>query len=306
MYRGFKYWRRKTVKAKINKRIIIAILLVVCVIGGIIGKIAWDKMKIGEPIYFRYLVERYLPTIADGSTATSTMELMYVQDFTDKRKVKEVEFIHHPELKVEVYPKYSQHYGIYKVLTHTMYMKWDTNVVGSLPDVAGIDSIQVTYSDGSKQIVDIGRICIYGGKSEEDTLEAVDCIPLWASERMQKYKVTETILMEGLSELSHEFLQTKDIIESYSLVVDEDNITNDRCVIKPGQMVVFSMRLNGFDVRKFINSNSNYDYCQIVPQLIYQKESGEVFTIDIYNFPIIVYFENYQEVREYVKKRNGL
>ncbi|HCL02016.1 MAG TPA: hypothetical protein DHW61_06295 [Lachnoclostridium phytofermentans] len=287
-------------KVKIHKRIIIAILLVVCVVGGIIGKIGWDKLKIEEPIYFRYLVEHYLPTIVDS------MELKYVQDFTDKRKVKEVEFTNHPELKVEVYPKYTQHYGIYKVITETIYMKWDTNVVSNLPDVAEIDSIQVTYSDGTKQIVDIGRICIYGGKSDRDILEAVDCIPLWESERMQKYKATETIIMEGLSELSHEFLQTKDIIESYSLVVDDDNITNGPCVIKPGQMVVFSMRLNGFDVRKFINSNSNYDYCKIVPQLIYQKESGEVFTTDIYNDPMIVQFENYQEVREYVKKRSVL
>lgn len=293
-------------KAKVHKRTIIAILLVVCVIGGIIGKIGWDKLKIEEPIYFRYLVEHYLPTIADSLYATSTMELKYVQDFTDKREVKEVAFINHPELKVAVYSNNSKHYGIYKVITQTIYMEWDTSEVGNLPDVAEIDSIQVTYSDGTKQIVDIGRICIYGGKSDEDILEAVDCIPLWESERVQRFRANETIIMEGLSGLSHEFLQSKDIIESYSLVVDEDNITNDPCVIKPGQMVVFSMRLNGFDIRTFINSNSNYDYCQIVPQLIYQNESGEVFNTDIYNYPMFIQFKNYQEVREYVKKRSAL
>ena len=290
-------------RCKLKHGKLLGILLAILIASILIGISLWDRVKIGEPIYFRYLVEHYLPTISDSAVATSTMQLMYVQDFTDKRELAEVEFIDHPELKVTVISREATDYIVYKVIDATLFLAWDSEAVPSLPEVAEVNWIQVTYSDGSSQKIDIGRICIYGGESDERNLEAVGGIPLWESERLQTYQAKDSLIIDGLAQLSKEFLEMTDLIEAYSFEVDGNEVTEFPIEVKADQEIEFRMSLNGFDANRFIDANSEYDYFQMVPQLRYHKESGETYTTDIHNYPVMIWFRNFKEVRNYAKER---
>lgn len=294
-------------ESKIFKRHFIVALFSLLLIAPVIGGIVWNKLKIDEPIYFRYLVEHYLPTISDSTVVNHNLELIYVQDITDDKDVTEVRFINHPELNVLVLSNFEEKYGIYKLKNVTLYLEWDQSAIDVLPETAEVNGIQVTYSDNSSQEVDIGRICIYSGMSDKQLLEAVDAVPLWGLERVQTYKTNDTLIIDGLSEITREYLNMADIIQSYSLKGNNIEITDVSGAVKlerNGELE-FNMQLKDFDRKRFIDLNSNYDYYQIRPQLIYHKESGERYFTDIYNHPVTIRFDNYRDARNYVKRRTS-
>ncbi|WP_066714581.1 hypothetical protein [Clostridium sp. Marseille-P299] len=290
---------------KISKGNLIAVLLSSVVVASIIGRIGWNKLKIDEPIYFRYLVEHYLPTIPDSVVETSTLQLIYVQNITDEREVTEVSFINHPELIVSVLNKDITNHGIYKISNATLFLEWDQNAINELPESIETNNIQVKYSDDSSQIIDIGKICIYSGMSEQELLEAVNSVPLWELERVQTYKANDTLMIDGLSEISKEFLSKADIIKSYSLIGDNNDMTDVSGAVKleKYEELEFNMQLKDFDRTRLIDLNSNYDYYQLRPKLVFHKESGESYFTEIHNPPISIKFKNYGDVRNYVKRR---
>lgn len=292
-------------KRKSSKRNLIVGLLSLFAVAMAIGVVAWNNLKIDEPIYFRYLVEHYLPTISDSLVETSILQLNYLQDITDEREVTEVSFINHPELIVSVLYNDIEKVGVYKISSATLYLEWDQSTLDELPKSIEVNDILVKYSDDSSQKIDIGSICIYSGLSEEHLLKAVNSIPLWELKRVQTYKTNETLMIDGLSEVSKRILNQADIIQSYSLLGNNIDITDvsEAVKLEKYEVLEFNMQLKDFDRMRFIDLNSTYDYYQIRPELVFHTESGESYFTAIHNPPISIHFQNYHDVRSYVKRR---
>lgn len=297
--------QHKRRKRKSSKRNLIVGLLSLFAVAMAIGVVAWNNLKIDEPIYFRYLVEHYLPTIPDSLVETSTLQLNYLQDITDEREVTEVSFINHPELVVSVLYNDIEKVGVYKISSATLYLEWDQNALDELPKSIEVNDILVKYSDDSSQKIDIGSICIYSGMSEKQLLESVDSTPLWELERVQIYKTNDILMIDGLSEISKRILNQADIIQSYSLLGNNIDITDISGAVKfeKNEELEFNMQLKDFDRMRLTDLNSTYDYYQIRPKLVFHAESGESYFTAIHNPPISIHFQNYRDVRKYVKRR---
>lgn len=266
----------------------------------------WEEYSVKEPIYYRYLVQHYLPTISESLYEPSTIELMYLTDITDGKKVTNVTFIDHPELKVKVIGENTEQYGLYKRVRVVLYMDWNPDVVDALPEVAEVNKILVDYSNETSQEVDIGSLYIYSGQTEKKLLKGIDAIPLWDSERVQVYQVNKTIMFQGFSELSQKLLNEADIIDFYSLDSKQHNLLDLTMPIKleRDEEIVFNMTIKGPYEKRLLTLNSKYDYYELEPKLIFYDESGTEYFSAVNNQWVSLEFETFKDVREYIKSRN--
>ncbi|MDO5521387.1 MAG: hypothetical protein Q4G58_12920 [bacterium] len=291
----------KKIIAKKNRILLLVLILVG--IGTVTGVV--HKRLLKQPVYYRYLMEHYLPTVADSIQETCITELIYITNFNDKKEVVTVTFDNYPGLKVEVLDQTSERYGIYKVMTVSLYWEWDQKKDAVLPSVAKIDTIHVNYSDTSSQIVDIGQISIYSGESSEHLLEAVDCTPLYESERVQTYETRQELEIKGFSDSTKETLKKADLIESLSLTCEVMDITNrlEPTRASSGSQVEFKMNIKGSKENRLLELESHYDYYEIEPQILLSDKGGNEHFTTVFNPPLVLCFSNRKEIKEYLQRR---
>ena len=286
-----------------KKNLIIIIGLCTCVVFLLVCKI--KQLSLKQPIFYRYLVEHYLPTIADSVYETSTINLIYFTNIWDESQVTNVTFDEHPELTASVARSHAKNYGIYKVVNVVLYMEWNQTAIDMLPDVARVNNIQVTYSNQRSQSVDIGKLYIYSGESTENLLQAVDCLPLYRSERLQTYEASEEMFMKGFSPVTLECIEAADIIEALSLTYENHDLIQPSkpIMVNNKNPIEFKMKLKGFVKKRLTSLESKYDYYQIEPQIELYDKFNNKFFVTIYNPYITLEFDNYFDVRNYLKRR---
>lgn len=295
-----------SVKTRLNNSILIigfsVILITICICLGIRNH---ELLK--EPVYFRCLIEHYLPAVADSVYETSTIELLYLTDVADNRKIMNVSFVDHPELNVEVLDSGTEtsEYGIYSQKAVTLYLEWDSYATGMSGENVEVNTLIMEYSDQSSQRVDIGRICIYGGNPSETLLEAVTAIPLSGTERIQTYEAKEKLKVTGFSDTSME-LMNEFYIMYYTYLNEKDfrSVTFDQPIwLQPNNQLEFIMELIILEEQEFIGLDSPYDYYEVEPKLIFYSEDGKEHFVPVLNSPKWINFKNYFEVRKYLIRR---
>ena len=291
------------VRPRLSKFLIIIGLSVIVIVTSICIGIR-NHLALEEPLYFRYLVEHYLPTVADSVLETSTIELMYLTEISDKRKIIKVSFVGHPELNVEVLGSVTDlsSYGIYSKRTVTLYLDWDSYASGISDEVKEVNTLNVEYSDQSSQLVDIGRICIYGGNPSENLLEAIGALPLFRTKRIQKYEAKAKLKVVGFSDTSMELMNDFYIMD-YASINEQDYrcVTLDQPIlIQPFNLLEFKMELKISEEQEIIGLDSPYDFYEIEPKLIFYDEDGNEHFVPVQNSPKWIDFNNYFDVRKYL------
>ncbi len=263
------------------------------------------RLALEEPIYYRYLVEHYLPTIPDSVVETSSIRLSYVADIKDKREITNVTFNNHPKLDVTVTDHVTKKYWIYKLVTVTLFLEWDIDKADVLPKFVEINSIDVNYSNKSSQVVDIGNIYIYSGEASEEILEPVDCLPLYDLVRKQTYETPEKVSIEGFSDSTNKFLENEDILESLSFRFNNFDLLNSSkpISIPKGQQIEFKMKIKDITKKDFFTT-SKFDFYEFRPQIILFDESGNEYFVSVYNPCIFHEFDSYDDVRKFIKRRS--
>lgn len=289
-----------------SKKKVFLIITMVAVLIIIMGCIISNKVSINSPIYYRYLVQRYLPSVADSLKETSTIELNYITNVNDSKEVSKITFVNAPELQVVVDGQSEERYGIYKRCTVGLYMEWNQEKLNQLPQVVQVEKIHVEYSDHSMQTVNIGKIDLYSGK-ESELLEATSAIPLWESERVQEYVARQSLIMEGLSEQSKELLGEEDILDTVSLKSGEEDLFNlkEPVRLEKGDPVICKMTYKAVEKGRLLDESSQYDAYEIEPKIQFRDMSGKEKFVVIYNANVIRQFKDYWGVRRYIKKRQS-
>jgi hypothetical protein len=286
-----------------KKKIKIIIVLFIC-IAFLLG-CRMIQLSLKQPVYYRYLVEHYLPTVADSLYETSIINLIYITNIWDEIQVTNVTFDEHPELTATVYGTNSTQYGIYKVVNVLLYLEWDQSATDTLPDVAKIHNIQVTYSNQRSQTIVIGKLYIHSGESAENLLKAVDCLPLYSSERLQTYEALEEILINGFSPATLEWIEDADIIEELSFSYENNDLIqpSNPITVNNRNLIKFIMKLKGLDKKRLASLESKYDYYEFEPQIELYDRFEDKYFVTVFNPYITLEFDNYFDVRDYLKRR---
>lgn len=268
--------------------------------------IIFTKISLKQPVYYRYLVTHYLPTVADSVYFTSTIELIYITNSWDKKQVTSVTFEDCPELKVLPYTTYSKKYGTYKVMTTVLYLEWDQDAVDVLPDVVEVNKIIVEYSNQTSQSVDIGRLSIYSGDDSDDILEAVGGMPLVETERLQLYEAQKNVMINGFSPTTLEIIKEADIIESLSLTYNNYDLIQptEPIMLERTGILEFIMKIKGSRLKRLMELKCKYDFYEIDAQIEFYKEEGSKHFVTVFNYPIKLEFDNFFDVRKYLKWRD--
>lgn len=297
------------VKIKIEKSQHIVVLLISLTILAIcIGIGIRMQQELTEPVYFRHLIQHYLPAVADSGIATSTINLMYISDSKDECHIINVSFDGHPELKVMVYNTSTNKFGSYYLNKVCLYMEWESYEAGISDEIAEINTLSVEYANHKRQTVDIGKVYIYGGNPSDNVLEAIGAMPFIDKERSQSYESKEDLQLNGLSDSTVELMKEMDIMDYANLNgIDYRNVTSEEPIpILTNSQVDFIMVLRNSWKEELFQFNTNHDYYNIEPKLIILDKDGEEHFVPIFNQPKNITFKNYREVRKYLKLRRGM
>ncbi|MDF2543867.1 MAG: hypothetical protein K0S47_3585 [Herbinix sp.] len=286
-----------------KKKSLIIFGLCICVVFLIVFKL--NQLSLKQPIYYRYLVEHYLPSIADSVYETSTINLIYITNAWDDNQITNVTFDEHPELTATVYGSQSKQYGIYKVVNVVLFFEWNQNVVDALPKVAKINTIQVTYSNRQSHTVDIGKWYLYSGESAENLLEPVDCLPLYDSERFQTYEASLDLFIKGFSPTTLECIEDADIIEALSFTYGNYDLLqpSEPIMVRDKSQIEFKMKIKNSKMNRLISYDSYYDYYEIEPQIELSDEFNHQYFVTIANPYTTLQFKNYKDVKKYLQRR---
>lgn len=275
--------------------------LTLCLI--IAGSFFIRNHKLEKPVYYRHLIEHFLPTIADSIASTSVIQIMYITDVWDDRTVEQVEML--DALTVTVLGNGTERLWPYQVKKISLYLEWNYETMEEVPEVVEINEMKVSYSDSSNEVVKVGKIFIYSGADDKKFIDATGCVPLYDSLRVQNYITKQDILFKGFSPISRECLKEADILESYSLLSEGRDLSqpDTNIEIKKGSKIDFCMTLKGEREDRLRDLESNYDYYELRPKLMFSDSKGKNYLTSIFSPAIYLELGSYSDVKEYLKRR---
>lgn len=291
---------------RINKIIMkVGVSLIVLTLIGCITFSYFTKLK--NPVFLRCCIETQ--AIADS---TPVMQLRYITNIKDKRKVCNISFLETPEVffyasedsygnsGFTFYNNGIQQIGnnIGRYNLRTVYVYLDFNTMEKLKDTTELNNAQIGFNDGSTLAVDLGRIILYRDNiSHGNTLSQESGRSSNDFSSLQTYSVEEDITLQDMkSPLLDEAPKSMDF------KVDGINYYDIS-----GVKYTSRDRINiGINFNDDQNQDMKYDVYDIRPKLLYENADKTTDYIRILNIRWERGLYEYKDLLSYLHDRGAI
>lgn len=222
-------------------------------------------MRLDHPVFIEnYKDLRVFPT--NGYYSADYLSLNYLANSTDERNVISVSFKGAEDLEVLSYenswPDNGQRVGRYTLRTVQLVVNGHTDL--SKGHIRTLEAAEILFSDGTSMEVNLGRISIYAG-STDDTLKRMRVSSSSDGYSDMEYQVMEDITINSLESDSYAILTEVFDVRVNDLPLDRIDGTK----ILQGQMITVSARIR----QEVFNYNALSSF-QLTPSLVFSDNDG--------------------------------
>lgn len=254
-------------------------------------------MRLDHPVFIEnYKDLRVFPT--NGYYSADYLSLNYLANSTDERNVISVSFKGAEDLEVLSYenswPDNGQRVGRYTLRTVRLVVNGHTDV--SKGHIRTLEDAEILFSDGTSMEVNLGRISIYAG-STDDTLKRMRVSSSSDGYSDMEYQVMEDITINSLESDSYAIMTEAFDVRVNDLPLDRIDGTK----ILQGQIITVSARIR----QEEFNYKSMSSF-SLTPSLIFTDNEGnqqvevlDFITKDVWNL------DTWNAIR-YLKARGAL
>lgn len=292
---------------ELNKKILkLGLLLILLSLIFTIGFASVYRLK--NPVFLKMFVEKYV-YVNENSASLDGLELKYITNILDSRKVVGINFKEQPNIEIIVSPNPMGHenlspfynnspnkqigyiYGRY--IVNTIYL--NINNIDKKFNEIELNNAKISFDDGSTLDANLGRIILYRDKNNHEDIEHIS-----SSASSDGTSSSNKKLKKDIKLLNVESPLLEDLKDYFDLSIENIDY-KDVSGVKYEKDTVLSIH-SKFKTPKAIFEE--YSFYDINPKLYYEDIKGNKSYIRIYNINHTPYNFDLKGMFNYLKSRS--
>lgn len=285
--------------------------LVIIVLSVVVNGIFSWSITLEQPVFMKMYIEKSILQYSD-KYVRDTIELKYLTNLSDKRKITGIEFPNEPHVYVDVmhgsnlWNPFSslnnrqetlkgKRVGRYYLRTANLYLYLED--IGEEWDEIELSTAQIEFDDGTTMLADLGKILIYNREEREKIIESRHTSRSSDGTGFLSANVIKDIKLLDIEDSI--FDNPKDY---YSLFIgDKEQGEFKGISFDYGDTIELRFKIN-----KSMTSVDNFTYFDVRPKLFYEDNEGNIAYIRSHNISYEPRYFSFINLLRYLRARGEI